>query len=167
VGTLILTGCSGGAQTEPAWPEQPSPSYPQPSSSKQSDPAVETIDEPAPPAAPTKSSSLAKEYDGKQALSTFKGKATYYADSLAGNHTASGDIYDPNEFTAAHRKLPFGTVVRVIRQDTGEATYVRINDRGPFGPSDRIIDLSKAAAQEIDMMKAGVVTVRVEVLEKP
>lgn len=131
------------------------------------EPSLEAMDEPKAPLMPAKSSSLAKEYDGKKPLSTVKGKATYYADSLAGNHTANGDIYDPDEFTAAHKKLPFGTVVRVVREDTGDATYVRINDRGPFGPSDRIIDLSKAAAEEIDMMKAGVVSVRVEVLDKP
>jgi rare lipoprotein A len=70
-------------------------------------------------------------------------------------------------FTAAHRSLPFGTIVRVVRTDTGRVTYVKVNDRGPFGSSKRIIDLSRAAAEELQMMRAGVVPVRVEILERP
>jgi rare lipoprotein A len=104
---------------------------------------------------------------GRPTISEQRGEASYYSDSLAGNHTASGDIYDPKKHTAAHRKLAFGTVVRVTRTDTGAATYVTINDRGPFGSGERIIDLSRAAAEDLAMMKAGVVKVRVEVLEKP
>ncbi|NLE84969.1 MAG: septal ring lytic transglycosylase RlpA family protein [Myxococcales bacterium] len=100
-------------------------------------------------------------------METFSGKATYYADSLAGNSTASGEPYDPKLHSAAHRKLPFGTVVRVTRQDTGAVTYVRVNDRGPFGSRDRVIDLSRAAAEELEMLRAGVVPVRVEVLDRP
>ena len=96
-----------------------------------------------------------------------RGKASYYADSLAGRSTASGEPYDPKLHSAAHRKLPFGTVVRVTRQDTGAVTYVRVNDRGPFGSRDRVIDLSRAAAEELEMLRAGVVPVRVEVLDRP
>jgi rare lipoprotein A len=96
-----------------------------------------------------------------------EGKASYYADSLAGNHTANGDIYDPKKHTGASRDLPFGTVVRVVRKDNGRSTQVRINDRGPFGKKRRIIDLSRAAAEDLDMIRAGVVDVRVEVLEEP
>lgn len=171
---LISLGCAPQTSQMPAWPEQPSPSYPTPDGSTEvAKPAAELdtdLDTPAPeqkspPAA--SGSSLAKEYDGKKSLDTLKGKATYYADSLAGNHTANGDIYDPMLFTGAHKKLKFGTIVRVIREDNGAVTYIRINDRGPFGSADRIIDLSKAAAQELDMMRAGVVTVRVEILERP
>jgi len=113
------------------------------------------------------SSQLAKEYAGRPAISEQRGEASYYSDSLAGNHTANGDVYDPRRHTAAHRKLAFGTVVRVTRTDTGAVTYVTINDRGPFGSGERIIDLSRAAAEDLAMMKAGVVKVRVEVLEKP
>lgn len=111
--------------------------------------------------------SLANLYATRPVLQTFSGKATYYADSLAGNRTASGEPYDPKVHSAAHRKLPFGTVVRVVRQDTKAATYVRVNDRGPFAGRDRIIDLSRAAAEELEMIRAGVVPVRVEVLELP
>ncbi len=93
-----------------------------------------------------------------------EGEATYYSDKLAGRKTASGERYDPGALTAAHRTLPFGTVVRVVRQGTEKAVVVRITDRGPFGKPSRIIDLSKAAARELDMLRAGVVPVRVEVL---
>jgi rare lipoprotein A len=93
-----------------------------------------------------------------------RGKATYYADSLAGNKTASGDRYDPKALTGAHRRLPFGTRVRVTREDTGDSVEIVINDRGPFGGPGRIIDLSRAAAERLKMIRAGVVRVRVEVL---
>ncbi len=163
-------GCAGHkASPTPSWPEQPSPSYPSGQAETAPPETPEALDEMEadkqsvlPP-----SSSLAKEYDGKKALQTLNGKATYYADSLAGNHTANGDVYDPKKFTAAHKKLPFGTIVRVVREDNGAVTYARINDRGPFGPKDRIIDLSRAAASELDMMKAGVVGVRVEIVQRP
>jgi rare lipoprotein A len=110
---------------------------------------------------------LAKRYEGKPALATLSGEASYYADSLAGNPTASGEPYRPHLHSAAHRKLPFGTVVRVVRKDTGATTYAVVNDRGPFGGRGRIIDLSRAAAKDLDMIRAGVVRVRVEVLERP
>ncbi|MBI5489256.1 MAG: septal ring lytic transglycosylase RlpA family protein [Deltaproteobacteria bacterium] len=96
-----------------------------------------------------------------------EGKATFYSDSLAGGPTASGETYDPEALTAAHRTLPFGTRVRVSRLDNGRSVEVRINDRGPFGRRDRIIDLSRAAAEALDMVRAGVVRVRLEVLEVP
>jgi rare lipoprotein A len=93
-----------------------------------------------------------------------EGLASYYGDRFHGRTTASGEIYDMDALTAAHRSLPFGTVVRVTRRDTGRDVIVRINDRGPF-VAGRIIDLSKAAARRLDMLAAGVVQVRVEVLE--
>jgi rare lipoprotein A len=95
---------------------------------------------------------------------TFAGRASYYSDTLAGNHTANGEIYDPTKFTAASRTLPFGTRLRVTRIDNGRKVEVRVNDRGPFGRRKRILDLSRAAAEELDMIRAGVVKVRVEVL---
>ena len=93
-----------------------------------------------------------------------EGRASYYADSLAGNSTASGEPYDPSALTAASRDLPFGTRLRVIRVDNGRTVVVRVNDRGPFGDHRRIIDLSRRAAETLDMIRAGVVSVRVEVL---
>jgi len=98
-----------------------------------------------------------------QAGSPQKGLATYYADSLAGHKTASGERYDPGALTAAHRSLPFGTVVDVTRSD-GRSVRVRINDRGPFAGKKRIIDLSRRAAEEIGMIRDGVVAVTIAVV---
>lgn len=83
--------------------------------------------------------------------------ASYYHDSLAGNLTASGVPYDPTELTAAHKTLPFGTKLRVVRE-TGSEVFVTINDRGPFIEG-RVIDLSRAAATEIGMIEDGVAEV--------
>lgn len=93
------------------------------------------------------------------------GIASYYANSLAGRKTASGEPYDPKAMTAAHRKLPFGTVVEVRRKD-GRSVVVRINDRGPFGRG-RVIDLSRKAAERIGMIRAGIVDVELRILSSP
>jgi rare lipoprotein A len=90
-----------------------------------------------------------------------RGNATYYANSLAGRRTASGERYDPRALTAAHKTLAFGTMVKVIRVDDGREVVVRINDRGPFAGDDRVIDLSRAAAEQLGMIRDGVVPVRV------
>lgn len=102
---------------------------------------------------------------GAAAKRVERGKASYYADSLAGNPTASGEPYDPKKRTAAHRELPFGTRVRVVREDDDRSVVVRINDRGPNGNRKRIIDVSRAAAEELDMIRAGVIDVRLEILD--
>lgn len=107
---------------------------------------------------------LLASYEGQIASKVLTGKATYYANSLAGRKTASGETYDPKAFTAAHRTLPFGTVVRVVRTDTNRYVYVSITDRGPFAGGNRIIDLSYVAAERLGMVRTGVVPVRVEVL---
>jgi rare lipoprotein A len=108
---------------------------------------------------------LAAEFGSAPVLLTLKGDATYYGDAFAGRPTASGELYDPNAFTAAHRKLPFGTVVRVKRADGDQVVYVRITDRGPFGRARRIVDLSRAAAERLSMLRAGVVPVVLEVVK--
>jgi rare lipoprotein A len=104
------------------------------------------------------------EHEGKPPAVVLEGRASYYADSLAGNHTANGEIYDPARRTAASRDLPFGSIVRVIRRDTGRSVLVRINDRGPFRDKQRILDLSRAAASDLGMLRKGVVDIRAEVL---
>ena len=93
------------------------------------------------------------------------GKASYYHDSLSGNLTANGEYYRFGRISAAHLTLPFCTVVRVIRKDTGHTVIVRVNDRGPYGKQGRILDLSRAAAEAIGMIHKGVVPIRAEVLE--
>jgi rare lipoprotein A len=92
------------------------------------------------------------------------GVASYYAHEFDGKATASGEVYDMHQLTAAHRTLPFNSLVRVTNQQTGESVVVRINDRGPF-KSDRVIDLSLAAAQRIGLIAQGTGPVRLEVLE--
>ncbi len=94
------------------------------------------------------------------------GIASYYADKFRGRLTACGEAYDPSKMTAAHPKLPFGTLVRVVRKSTGESVVVRINDRGPFVKG-RVIDLSKAAAQEIGLIGAGLARVDLLIISYP
>ncbi len=96
---------------------------------------------------------------------TDKGLAVYYSDNLHGRPTASGEPYDKNKMTAAHKKLPFGTVVRVTNLANRRTVQVKINDRGPFGDSRRIIDLSRKAAEQLDMIRSGVIEVKLEIVE--
>lgn len=93
-----------------------------------------------------------------------RGQASFYANSLSGHRTASGERYDPKKLTAANRTLPLGTRLRVTRLDNGKSVVVKVNDRGPFGHRRRILDLSRAAAQELDMIGAGVVQVQAQVI---
>jgi len=86
------------------------------------------------------------------------GTASFYADSLHGRRTANGERYDREEFTAAHRSLPFGARLCVRSLVNGRTVIVRVNDRGPFTPG-RIIDLSRAAAEELGMMGLGIKSV--------
>lgn len=94
------------------------------------------------------------------------GIASWYGYPYHGRRTASGEIYDMEKLTAAHRTLPFGTWVEVTNLDNRKRVRVRITDRGPFVEG-RIIDLSLAAAREIDMVRAGIVKVRVQVVSGP
>jgi rare lipoprotein A len=91
------------------------------------------------------------------------GRASYYGRGFAGRKTASGERYDPNGMTAAHKTLPFGTRIRVSRPG-GPSVTVRVNDRCGC-PGGRIVDLSESAARKLGMLRAGVVAVRLEVLD--
>jgi rare lipoprotein A len=93
-----------------------------------------------------------------------QGQATWYGKNHHGGPTASGERFDMWALTAAHRTLPMGTRVRVTNLRNGRQVIVRINDRGPYGGARHIIDVSYAAARELDMIEAGVVPVRLEVL---
>lgn len=97
-------------------------------------------------------------------LLTLEGVASYYADEYHGRQTSNGETYDMNDLTAAHRNFPFGTMVRVTSLDNQKTVVVRVNDRGPFKEG-RIIDLSLAAAKELDLIKNGTARVKLEVLE--
>jgi rare lipoprotein A len=91
------------------------------------------------------------------------GLASWYGSKLHGGKTASGERFDMNGYTAAHRSLPIGAMVRVINLKNGKDVVVRINDRGPFN-SRRIIDLSRAAAKAIGLITSGVAKVKLEVI---
>lgn len=92
-----------------------------------------------------------------------RGWASWYGPGFNGNRSASGEIFNQNALTAAHRNLPFGTKVRVTNLDNGRSVVVRINDRGPYA-YDRVIDLSAGAAQVLGLISSGVAPVRLEVL---
>ena len=94
---------------------------------------------------------------------TEEGNASWYGNPFHGRRASNGEIYDMNKLTAAHRTLPFDTMVRVTNLTNNKSTVVRITDRGPF-VENRIIDLSQAAAREIESIGPGVVRVRLEVL---
>lgn len=89
-----------------------------------------------------------------------QGLASWYGARFHGKRTASGEAFDMQELTAAHKTLPFGTRVRVRNLDNGQEVVVRVNDRGPFSPK-RVIDLSHAAASALGMVSSGVVKVQV------
>jgi rare lipoprotein A len=114
---------------------------------------------PAPKHEPTPVSSGKPSRPGVQ-----RGLATFYGSEQHGGPTASGERFNMHLMTAAHRTLPLGTRVRVTNTKNGRSVEVRINDRGPYGGRGRIIDVSEAAAKQLDMIEAGVVPVIVEVL---
>jgi len=97
--------------------------------------------------------------------SDLEGIASYYAEPYNGRRTANGEVFDTyNEMTAAHKTLPFNTVVRVKNLNNGEEVDVRINDRGPFIKG-RVIDLSLVAAKQIDLVRAGIAPVKLKILK--
>lgn len=91
---------------------------------------------------------------------TETGLASFYSESYNGKKTANGEIYHSSEYTAAHKKLPFNTKVKVTNLSNGKTVKVRINDRGPF-VAGRIIDLTRAAAKKIDMIGVGITKVKI------
>ena len=93
------------------------------------------------------------------------GNAIYYSDKLIGRPLTSGEKYDRNALTAAHRTLPLGTMVRVTNLKNNKNVVVRINDRGPHGQKSDIIDLSGRAAEELDLIKGGRGKVKLEIVE--
>jgi len=116
-----------------------------------------------PQPAPTKGGKGGKGGTSTRGLQT--GKASWYGGKHHGGPTASGERFNKNALTAAHRRHKFGTRVKVTNKKNGRSVVVRINDRGPFTKG-RIIDLSEAAAKQLDMIDAGVVPVTVEVVKQ-
>ncbi len=111
------------------------------------------------------SSNFIERQPAIQLAQSYNGKASWYGGKFHGRTTASGEIYNSNAMTAAHRSLPFGTKVKVTNLDNGSSVVLRINDRGPFIKG-RIIDVSAGAARSLGMIQSGIANVRVEVLAK-
>jgi len=151
LGVIFAAGCGHRTyQTQapaPAPTAQPYPGQPFPSQPSGPPPAVERQ-----PAAP--------------GLYVEEGVASWYGIPFNGHRTSNGEIYDMHDMTAAHRTLPFGAVVRVTNLANGKQTEVRVNDRGPF-VANRVIDLSLAAAQAIEMVGPGTAAVRLEMVSGP
>ena len=101
---------------------------------------------------------------GSKDAFTQSGGASYYADKFDGRKTASGTVYRPNQLTAAHNTLPFGTVVKVTNPRNKRSVKVTVTDRGPHARG-RIIDLSRKAARKIDIVEAGVAPVQLKVVK--
>lgn len=95
-----------------------------------------------------------------------KGLASYYGDAYHGGKTASGEVYDRNKLTGAHKTFPFGTYVKVTRPDNGKSVVIKINDRGPY-IKDRVIDVSKKAAERLGLVKDGIAPVVLEKVNSP
>ena len=93
------------------------------------------------------------------------GVASWYGEEFRGKKTANGEIYDPDKLTAAHRSLPFGTLVKVTDLSNNRQVIVRINDRGPYKRG-RIIDLSLGAARRLGMVKKGLARVKIKIIPK-
>ncbi|MBI4002525.1 MAG: septal ring lytic transglycosylase RlpA family protein [Nitrospira defluvii] len=92
-----------------------------------------------------------------------RGVASWYGKEFHGKLAANGEVFDMTAYTAAHRKLPLGSIVRVINLENGKSVQVRINDRGPY-VTGRMLDLSHAAARELGMVEAGTTAVQIEVM---
>lgn len=101
---------------------------------------------------------------GPKVLLTEEGVASYYSVGFNGKLTASGEVFNKNAFTAAHRTFPFGTLLRVTNLSNGKSVEVTVNDRGPYEKG-RIIDLSEAAARAIGMIRTGTAEVEIQVLK--
>ncbi|WP_199798177.1 septal ring lytic transglycosylase RlpA family protein [Aurantiacibacter aquimixticola] len=128
--------------------------------------AFNAFDEPVEPAIPDHAVDITTIEPAAPPLSTSLGSgiASYYGRRFHGRRTANGERFDMNAMTAAHKTLPFGTRVRVTNPRSGQSVVVRINDRGPFTPG-RTIDLSRAAATEIGLIRRGHGNVELELLD--
>jgi rare lipoprotein A len=159
VSVQILMGCAG---RRPVANRQPAPAPPASTPESTAESAKRDTSVPA-PAAPAPARSSRSKTPPAPVGYTEEGNASWYGNPFHGRRASNGEIYDMYKLTAAHRTLPFETMVRVTNLNNGKSTTVRITDRGPF-VNDRIIDLSMAAAREIESIGPGVVPVRLEVL---
>jgi rare lipoprotein A len=170
---LGLSGCGGKKQAKVVTPPPP------PTAAHSTAPVPETAPSASkrtgatPPSVADKKQEKVDETalalsvpEGTKPLSVETGKASWYGAPYHNRRSSNGEVYDMNQFTAAHRTLPLGSIVRVTNLKTNHSTIVRITDRGPFIEG-RIVDLSMAAAKQCDVWQAGVAQVRLEVLRTP
>ena len=164
---LLLTGCGGHKQAKAPLPSTP-PAIPAPTQQP-----AETNGQPGPSEpqaekagqAETSQPEISIPADAKP-LAIESGLASWYGAPYHNRRTSNGEIYDMHAMTAAHRTLPLGSVARVTNIKTGHSALVRITDRGPFIEG-RILDLSLAAAQKLDVWLPGTAMVRMEVMQTP
>jgi len=162
---LALTGLAACGARRPVSRSQPLPpvSTP-PSTEEEAKRSTSSEPQPKPGVAPSKRSRPADI--PATSIYSEEGNASWYGVPFHGRKASNGETYDMNKLTAAHRTLPFESIVRVTNLNNGKSTTVRITDRGPF-VDNRIIDLSYAAAKEIESVGPGVVPVRIEVISGP
>jgi rare lipoprotein A len=163
---VLCVNSSGCASRKPiADRRQPPPAQPKETPGASAEGAKRSTGVPETPATPPAVAATPKRNKPAPAPSGYaeEGNASWYGVPFHGRHASNGEIYDMYKLTAAHRTLPFETMVRVTNLNNGKSTVVRITDRGPF-VDNRIIDLSLAAAREIESVGPGIVPVRVEVL---
>jgi rare lipoprotein A len=151
---VILAGC-GGHHRSPAATSVPAP----PEAGSTTSAATTTV-----PATEAEPGIIVPP--GAKVIYTETGWASWYGPSYNKRKAANGEVYDMNGMTAAHRTLPLNSIARVTNIKTGHSELLRITDRGPF-VNNRIIDLSKTAAQKLDVYRPGTAQVRIEVLQSP
>ncbi|HKS81455.1 MAG TPA: septal ring lytic transglycosylase RlpA family protein [Candidatus Acidoferrales bacterium] len=153
---FVLSGCSHHPYSPSAPAQTPIPSAEQPSTSPQPSTPPAASPPSGPPSAAERQPPIPGEYEEQ-------GVASWYGVPFNGHRTSNGEIYDMHQLTAAHRTLPFNSIVRVTNLANGMHVDVRINDRGPF-VANRVIDLSLAAAQAIQMVGTGTAPVRLDLI---
>jgi rare lipoprotein A len=161
VAILAVAGCS-----HPKYSPPPPGQTPQSQQTPAPTPGSRTPPGQLPPSSPSGPPPAIEHQPAIPGVYTEEGVASWYGIPFNGHRTSNGEIYDMHQMTAAHRTLPFGAVVRVTNLNNGMQTQVRINDRGPF-VANRVIDLSQAAAQAIQMIGTGTARVRLEILAGP
>jgi rare lipoprotein A len=161
ISTQLLLGCAG---RRPIADRQPASVPPAPAPAETIDSAKrDSSSPPSPSPSPARPKRAKPSQEPAPVGYTEEGNASWYGNPFHGRRSSNGEVYDMYKLTAAHRTLPFETIVRVTNLNNGKTTTVRVTDRGPF-VDNRIIDLSQAAAREIESIGPGVVPVRIEVL---
>ena len=178
LGGLLLTLLATGCRPDPPYPPLPMPSpseaaeerpeeAPEPTQPPSEVPAPAEVEPVVTPADRPETDRKPKERRQRRQPPAFEqGLASWYGPGFHGNRTANGERYDMDGISAAHKTLPFDTVVEVHNLDNGRRLEVRINDRGPFIDG-RIIDLSRGAARKLDLVRAGVARVELRLVSSP